>query len=384
MLPDGGLALNLVVNLGLGGVSLALLASLQAPDGACAACSGVGRVACAEHRAAEIARESNALLCTFYADCKRCGGMGTVDCTACDPPEDAAAHVRSALRVGAAARLARLEGVIGRPVLAAASAHFDLVRELEPAKVEGKKKSRHELLHLYLDRLEETYRDYLGFFALADEHITARSEIWLWTNKADHDKAGQEFCGYTTPDVEYKRGIAAISSIWNDPRKLKDDEALHRNVVHHVVHGLMNAQSPVAWTGKLNMGWADEGLSLWFEDRLLGAATGFCFWPEEEPAGLRSGNLRPALKKLLEPGRPLDLERLLVLDTVDMTREQQAIGFALIDYLAARDAALLDRLLARMRARTPTRDALKEIYGLTLEELEPAWRAWVQETYPGR
>lgn len=375
---DPSLVLGVVLSLAAG------LVPAQAAVGACVACAGAGRVACAEHRTAEQARESNAILCTFYADCKRCEGTGTVDCAACAPMEDDGARARRKLRTAAATRLAKVSGTVGRPVLAAASTHFDLVCELEPARLQGKKKSRHELLHLYLDRLEEVYRAYLAFFALTDADITARSEIWLWTDKVDHEKVGQEFCGYTTADVEYMRAIAAISSIWFDPRKLKDDEALHRNVVHHVVHGLMNAQPPVAWTGKLNMGWADEGLALWFEDHLLGAATGFCFWPVEEPASLRSGNLRPALKKLLEPGRALDLERLLVLDTVDMTREQQALGFALVDFLAARDAALLERLLELMRARTPSRDALKEVYGLTLEELEPAWRAWVQETYPGR
>ena len=79
--------------------------------------------------------------------------------------------------------------------------------ELEPMKVRGKKKSRHELLHLYLDRLEEVHRAYLELFALADKDITARSEVMLWATQADHTKAGQAFCGYTTPDVPAARKI---------------------------------------------------------------------------------------------------------------------------------------------------------------------------------
>jgi hypothetical protein len=248
-------------------------------------------------------------------------------------------------------------------------------------KAQGKRRSQHELAHLYLDRMEEAYRDYLAFFALADADITARSQMFLWSARADHEKVGQALCGYTTADVEYKRCIAAITSLWFDGRKLKDDESLHRDVVHQVVHGLMNAQPPVAWTGKLRMGWADEGLSLWFEDRLLGAPTGFCFWLEEDVA-MRHPILRPAVRKLLESSKTLDFERLLTLDTIEMTRDEQALGFALVDYLAARDAALLRRLLERMRARTPSRDAFKEIYGLSLEDLASAWRAWVTATYP--
>ena len=146
----------------------------------------------------------------------------------------------------------------------------------------------------------------------------------------------------------------------------------------------MNVQPPVAYTGILKMGWADEGLSLWFEDRLLGAVTGYCFWSQEQPGGLRSGNWRPELRKLLAPDEPLDLERLLELDTHQMTRAEQAIGFALVDHFIARDPALFDRLLARMRARTPSRDAIKEVYGQSLPELETSLREWVASTYPKR
>jgi len=360
-----------------------VLAAFQATGRVCSNCSGTGRVPCAEHRSVELARESNAILCSFYAGCTKCAATGSVDCASCGTANADADRAARELRSAAAKRFAGFEGAAGRPLLAAASAHFDLVCELEPMRAQGKKRSQHELLHLYLDRMEQAYRDYLSFFALGDKDITARSQVFLWATRADHEKVGQALCGYTTFDVEYKRAVEAITSLWFDGKKLKEDEALHHCVVHQVVHGLMNAQPPVAWTGKLRMGWADEGLSLWFEDRLLGAPTGFCFWLDEDPM-MRAPIQRPAVHKLLEPGRTLDFERLLTLDTIDMTREEQALGFALVDYLAARDAPLLRSLLDRMRARTPSRDAFKEIYGLTLEELATAWRAWVTETYPAR
>ena len=355
----------------------------QEKEGDCSACAGSGRVACSEHASVELAREENALLCTFYAGCERCTGTGSVDCKACSavPSDDPGV---AKLRSTAAARIAEYGKALGRPLLAAASTHFNLVLELEPMKVRGKKKSRHELLHLYLDRLEEVHRAYLELFALADKDITARSEVLLWGTPEDHAKAGQALCGYTTADVILKRGVEAISSIHFDPQKMRDDEALHRYVVHQAVHGIMNVQPPTTYTGLLKMGWADEGLSLWFEDRLLGAATGYCFWPEEQPGGLRGGNWRPELRKLLAPEETLDFERLLELDPIEMTRVEHAIGFALVDHLIARDPALFDRLLQRLRARTPSRDAIKEVYGQTLAELEASLREWVASTYPKR
>jgi len=319
------------------------------------------------------------VLCNFYAGCAACAGTGRVDCASCAPAEDAAAR---ALRESAAARFAKYDAVMGRHVLAGASAHFNVVCELEPAKADHKRRGPHELLHLYLERLEAVHAAYLALFGLGDKDITARSELFLWTTEADHLKLGKALCGYTTTDPEYMRGLEAITSVWLDPKKLRDDDALHHVVVHAAVHGIMNVQEPVSWTGKLHMGWADEGLSLWFEDRLLGAATGYCFWPAEEMHGLRGGHWRPAVRKLVEDGEPTDFEHLLELDTVDMSRTEHALGFALVDYLVARDAALLGRLLASLRARTPARDALQELYGLSLKDLESAWRAWVLKTYP--
>ena len=121
------------------------LAAQQARS-ACPRCADTGRVACAQHRSIDVARESNALLCSFYADCEPCAGTGRVDCTRCDaaPPEDARA---AALRKAAAERIADYTKSMGRPVLAAASAHFNLVCELEPMKVEARRRGRHELLH---------------------------------------------------------------------------------------------------------------------------------------------------------------------------------------------------------------------------------------------
>jgi hypothetical protein len=354
-----------------------LVAPAHAQAAACAPCGSTGRVACAKHRSADLALETDAVFCTFYAACASCAGRGTIDCASCTLPENQAELERRAAR---AERFAEYDAALARPLLGAASAHFDLVCELEPMKADRKRRSEHELLHLYLARLETIHRAYLDFFGLAEPALTARSEVFLWSEKADHLKAAQAFCEYAPDDPAYRRGLEARTSLLLDAVKMPDDEALHRNVVHHVVHGLMNVQEPVGYTGKLKMGWADEGLSLWFEDRLLGLATGYCFWPEEEPRGLRGGKWRPVLGKVLAAQDAFDLERFLQLDTVEMTREQQALGFALIDYLAARDPALLDTLLRRLRARTPARDAFHEVYALSLDELEAAWRTWMAES----
>lgn len=363
--------------------ALVVVPSRQA-GGACRACDGTGRIDCGAHRAADLALEREGVLCRLYAGCQSCGGTMRVDCSHCDttpaqPSEEEGARLKALHEC-----FERYDAIIGRPLLGAASRHFNLVCELMPMRAEGRRRSQHELLHLYLERLEAVHAAYLATFGLSEEALTARSEVFLWAQRADHERIGKELCGYTTDDPMFRRGLEAISSLWPDPRKLPDDEALHHGAVHLVVHGMMNVQEPVAYTGNLRMGWADEGLSLWFEDRLFDRISGFCFWTEDYQGLFAPGKWRAALRKRLAADQPFDLMALLELDSVTLTREDQALGFSLIDHLAARDLTRLTKLLARLRAHTPARDALMEVYGLSLEQVEKDWRAWVAKTYPKR
>ena len=366
-----------------GSLALPVLASLSmtpgAQDAVCPSCGDTGRAPCEQHRASDLALEANAIRCTFYRGCASCEGTGNVDCAECASPGVTDRELGDLVT-----RFLEYDEVAGRPVLAAASANFNVVWEHAPMRAERKKRSAHELLHLYLDRLEETRAEYLTVFRLEGEDLIARSEVFVWEEKADHELAGEAFCGYTSPDPTFRRGLEAITSIWVDGRRIGDDAELHRMVVHLSVHGMMNVQKPAAWTGELRMGWADAGLAHWFEDRMLGSVGGYCLWPEERPTALKKGDWRPAVRKLVTRETELDFVSFLSLDTKDLSPEQHALGFSLIDYLVNRDPVLLDRLLRRLRSRTPPRDAFKEVYDESLDQLEASWRAWVETSYPKR
>jgi len=55
-----------------------------------------------------------------------------------------------------------------------------------------------------------------------------------------------------------------------------------------------------------------------------------------------------------------------------------------VDYLIALDGAKTSLLFRRLRGRTPTRDALREVFGWSPLEFEREWMAWVLENYPTR
>ncbi len=353
----------------------------------CEACGDERFVRCPEHRASDHELEAGAVFCSFYAECSVCNGTARVACRACDAPTRTPdPSAKPTARELAVARFAEYDAALGRPTLGAASEHFNVVLDLPAMKVGKARKSPHELVHLYLDRCEAVQRAYVELFSIDEREITARSEILLWDERDDHLRVGEALCDYTTDDPIYSRGLASIASIWVDPKKIKGDDALHRSVVHHVAHGIMNVQRPGAWTGKMRMGWADAGLASWFEFHLLDASGGFCFWQPATNRAFDGGDWRPGVRKLLsaKSNPPFDLAALMTLDTVDMTPEQRALGFSLIDFLATRDPAALNLLLKRMRSRTPSRDAIKAVCGQSLVEFEDAWRTWVRETYPRR
>ena len=71
-------------------------------------------------------------------------------------------------------------------------------------------------------------------------------------------------------------------------------------------------------------------------------------------------------------------------NTDSLTLEEHAISFSYVDFLIQKDPVMLNLLLKRMRAKTPTRDDLAEAFGLTVIEFQEEWREWVKDTYPLR
>jgi hypothetical protein len=282
-----------------------------------------------------------------------------------------------------AEELSVYEREMERPLRFAASEHFVLVCELPATKVGRSVRKPHELLHLYVDRLERLYADYTGLLGIEDDEFPRRSEIFLWQFDQDHREAGRRFCQYSAENGVYLRGIFARYSVCAQTRFLRNDEALHRNVVHHAVHGLASMQKPSRWLGELKAGWADAGIAHWFEDRYFEVCDNYCY-QEVDQGGLRGGKWRPEIKRRFAKEDSVGLAALFDQTTQSLTEEQHPLAFALVDWLLALDPARFELLLARLRAQVPTRDALQEVYGLLPLEAERRFEEWVLETYPAR
>lgn len=360
----------------------------DAPD-PCKECRGVGLVPCPEHRGASrgqgIDPERHALYCNAARDCDTCRGAEWLDCEACaDADSEAWLARRGEALVESGKRAAKYDKFMERTLHLAESEHFVLVCELKARKAGRTKADTHQLLHIFLARLEDLFADYCEVLGAKESDFAKKSVVFLWQEREDHDKAGMEYCEWEWDEPYlYQRGPVNKFTLHAGDKRYKDDAVLHRTLVHHVVHGLMNLQKPAMWTGKSPGGWADAGVPHWFEDKYFGVCDTFCSNQVQGPVP-SAKKWRAAARKLVAGGRILPLEEFEMLRNEQLTGEQHALGFSLVDYLLAREPGKLNLVLKRLRARTPLRDSIKEVYGLKVEELEAEWKEWVLTTYAKR
>ena len=122
-------------------------------------------------------------------------------------------------------------------------------------------------------------------------------------------------------------------------------------------------------------------------DKYFGVCDNYCY-QEVNASNIfgakRNRSWKPTLRKLVASDSAPPFTALFQQDTARLTPTQHAVSFSLVDHLMAEDPVKLNRLFVRHRSRTPTGDAIKEIYGRKVEELEARWKAWVLESYPSR
>jgi hypothetical protein len=351
----------------------------------CTKCKNLGAKPCPEHKKADCDLENNVLCCRFVADCTVCGGTGWIDCEHCTN-EATEERLRRKREGVPAIRESFLEfdEAVGRRVRVAESEHFVVVCELDGMKVEKKKLNDHQLLHLYIDRLETLFADYLEVLGVDESAFKTKSRVLLWRNPDDHEKASLRLCTFTGESGVKYLGAFPTYCVPVTKKDFKNDETLHRNVIHSTVHLLLSHQAPINWIGDKKGGWADAGLAHWFEDRYWGVCDNYCYQEVNTQHSFKGGKWKPALRKMVAMDRTPSLASLFQQNTTTLTVEQHSVSFSLVDYLLATDAEKTNRVFMRLRAKTPTRDALKEVFGVTVPRLEEQWKQWVLATYPAR
>jgi len=352
---------------------------------ACRNCKSTGLVVCDEHRKDEVAHELGALYCSEFADCEPCGGAGWLDCEECEyAPVEEWLQARLALQAAPPEEFAEWDQTMQRPVRKAQSAHMRLVWEIERIKIGRKNHDGHEALHVYLDRMETLFSDYCALLEVGEGEFQKHISIFVWALSIDQELASRTFLENQNENGVKMLGATPMFTVCGNRANFRGDEELHRSLVHNVTHLLLSHQAPIGWMGNVRGGWADAGLAHWFEDRYFELCDNYCYQEQNSNVDFRGGVWRPAVRRMVSKDDAPTIATLFTRNTDTLTLEEHAVAFSVIDHLQARGGPELNRVLRRLRTRTPTRDALREVYGLSVLELEEEWKQWVLDTYPTR
>lgn len=366
-------------------------APAQAPVVACRVCNNHGSLPCGKHgKLLPLeTRERGTVSCSVAAECKNCLGALAVDCRTCRNPEvEAELLARQRLvQQWLKKRRADVDAITdNEPLLHLETAHFDLVFSIRPTTVGKEKLDTHALMHLYGDRLEALRALYLRTFELRDAEQQGRLRVFMFRSAQDQARIGPRVTGIGSAQSTGTKlmGVDSVYSMWQDLRYFPDDEALHRGIVHNVTHLLVCNTDPPQVLYDRRQGWIDEGVAHWFEDKLTGKCTNFCF--EElllvPGSGFKGGRWRAPVRKLVDEGKVRPFAELATLNTDQLDFGDHAAAFAYVDFLLSVHGGAKFRDLVRLAKQgKATREALPEVYGLNPLTIDTLFQQWVKDHY---
>lgn len=357
----------------------------------CKFCNSTGSFPCGKHgKLLDKEQPANGVrFCSAATECKTCNGALATDCRSCrnGPVEDGIAQRQQLAKEWLLQRRKAVDELTkNQPLLHLETEHVQLVFSIRPMTVGRDKVDTHPLMHLYGERMETLRTMFLELFELQPTEVPAVLKLYMFRDQQDHTLIGPRVTGIGTSSSTGVKlmGAEAVYSMWHDQRSMPDDEALHRTMVHNVTHLLLSNMAPAVWLGNRKHGWIDEGLAHWFEDKVTGKCTNFCY--EEvalQPgAGFKGGRWRAPVRRLVDEGKCRSFAELATLNTDQLEFQDHAVAFAYIDFLlTTQGGGKFKDLVRRLKQGDATRDALGAVYGLNPLSIETQWQLWVKATY---
>jgi hypothetical protein len=371
-------------------VGLAVAGPAQSvPATTCRTCGNHGVLDCSKHKKGWLEIERAVAFCSVAESCKSCLGALCLDCKQCTN-ESAEGEMQKRVQLVKSWRESLRTTIDahsrGEPLLHVQTAHIDLGFAIPKIAVDKDKLDSHEGMHLYGDRIEALRALYLQTLELDEKDFSTRLRIYMCRDSKQANELGPRVTGLGGNFAVGTKlmGIDAVYCMWQEPRGLPDDEALHRNIVHNVVHLLTSNMDPAGYFGNPANGWVDEGLAHWFEDKIGGKCTNYCFEEVLTQQGqtFKGGRWRPAVRQMLDTGAVQSLAALAQKNTDQLTYPEHAQSFAMVDYLmVVYGGRQLRDFVRELKRKTPMRDAMQAVYGTTPLSFDTEFQAWVKANY---
>jgi hypothetical protein len=356
---------------------------------ACRFCENRGEHPCKDrcHRRL-LEHEQRAECCSEAAACNTCGGALTTDCKICANPavEAGIAERRErAARWLAAMRKKVDEATAGEGILHCKGAHVELTFTVRPLTIGKRKVPTHELMHVYLERLEELRKRFLATFELRDADFSAPLQVFVFDDRTDHRRLAPRVAGGSGGAGQKLMGSEAVYCAWRDPAFLPGDEELWRSLVHNVTHLLLANMKPEIWLGNRQHGWVDEGVAHYFEWLLTERCTNFCYQEVglTPGAGFKGGWWPVAIRKLAESGGLAPFATFYQKQIDELGWQEHAQAFAAVHFLIDRHGGRkFAEFVRALKNKTETREAMRGVFGLDVLRFDAEFETWVKASYP--
>lgn len=360
-----------------------------APRVPCRFCESRGELDCKDKAHRQVLDvEQRAVQCSVAAECSTCGGALTTDCRICSNPAVEAAigkrrELAAAWLAGMRTKVDEVTG--GKDILHCRSAHVELTFTVRPLTIGKRKVPTHELMHIYLERLEDLRARFLATFGLDETDVPAPLQIFLFRERIDHRKLAPRVAGGGGGAGQKLMGTDSVFCAWHDPEFLPGDEELWRSVVHNATHLLLANLKPEVWLGERKHGWVDEGVAHYFEWLLTERCTNFCY----QEVGLRPGEgfkggwWPVAVRKLVETGGMRPFSSFYQKQTDQLDWQEHAQAFAAVNFLIEKfGGAKFADFARRLKRDESTREAMQAAFALDLLAFDSELETWVKATYP--
>lgn len=285
-----------------------------------------------------------------------------------------------------------------KPLMHLETTHFVLAWNIPKITTADKKTYRmHAAMHLYASRLEDLYARFQDLFEVDDSNnMVNKHHLYVFRDERSFHEATPRYTGLTSRDSSARRmgGVDTESSLtawWNKGRHPKEAD-LFRMLAHHTIHQVTSVYYDTRWfpPGEMGLhppwladkyGWLDVGLAHFFELELDGLATTQCMREQDNSIRWRGPDWRKNIYKAVAGGRVPSFSDIIVKPAYSLSAMEHQFAWSWVDFLIDRDAAAMGKALTLAKQERPTRDLLKEGWGLSVLGFEQVWSEWVQENY---
>ena len=254
----------------------------------------------------------------------------------------------------------------------------------------------HDAAHLYARRMEELYAKYKKLTKTEDrQYMRTKHFFYVVEKEREALTLGPIYTGLSgRGTVKRAGGVDKQSAVvmWRAKSEHPSDADFHRHWIHSAIHQFTSCYYDIKWFGVgekglsppwLNdkYGWLDAGLAHWFEWDFDGECSTFCIREQDSKARWRGGDWKKNIWKSVMAEDTPSFPEVITKPTQALTAREHQFVWSWVDFLMDKDHEAMGTAMKIAKMDRPTRDMLKEAWGLTTFGFETQWAEWVQTEY---